>query len=395
MKKQIAYSIIAGLALSSAAMGETSDTPTAVSTVTPEDLSNTTNEDILKRLQALEENRKTSLSSWTSKVRMKGDVRYRFQYVEAEDEFGADLSTSKNIQRLRVRLGAYADVNDFTTAGVGIRTGNKANSGNVTLGDNFDGFDLSISLAYFAIAPVDAKYGTATFGKMKQTWFDASNLIWDSDVNPEGIAYAYDGKAGDTGIFGSLGYFRVQEESLTTDMNLGQGQLGVIQPIGKTKLTIGGSFYGYDNSQQFTDPVLPGNYAVDYSIAEAFATLSVKDVGPIPFKFYGNYVNNTATGNENTGYCIGIKFGDAKKGKWQASYNYRDLGLYAAPAYFTDSDFADGGTGVKGSSLKAKYNIAKNLACGATFIYSKRTPVRTLKMDQQFNTLMLDLMVSF
>ena len=133
----------------------------------------------------------------------------------------------------------------------------------------------------------------------------------------------------------------------------------------------------------------------DYRIAEGFAELGFKNVGPIPFKLYGNYVNNTATSEKNDGYCVGIKFADAKKGKWEAKYDYRDLGLYAAPAYFTDSDFADGGTGVKGHRIKAKYNFAKNLAGGLTYIYSLRTPDRSLDQNQQFNTLMLDLMVKF
>ena len=335
-------------------------------------------------------------SSWAGKVKVKADLRYRFQHAEAEDTSGSNLKTTKNIQRLRARLGIFADVNDFTTAGIGIRTGDKANSGNVTLGDHFDGFKMSISLAYFTISPDDAKYGSASFGKMKQPWKSATDLIWDADVNPEGIAYAYSGKAKNTGIIGSLGYFRVEEENTASDLSLGTAQLGVSQPIGeKTKLSGGGSFYGYDNATEFTDEVLPGNYMVDYRIGEAFAEFGVKDVGPIPFKLYGSYVNNTATSEKNDGYCVGIKFGDAKKGKWEAKYDYRDLGLYAAPAYFTDSDFADGGTGVKGHRIKAKYNFSKNLTGGLTYINSLRTPDRSLDQDQQFNTLMLDLMVKF
>jgi hypothetical protein len=349
-----------------------------------------------KRLEELEKSSGSGASAWAGKVKVKGDLRYRFQHAEAEDTSGNNLTTTKNIQRVRARLGIFAEVNDFTTAGVGIRTADKANSGNVTLGDHFDGFEMSISLAYFTIAPEDAKYGAASFGKMKQPWKSATDLIWDADVNPEGIAYAYSGKAKNTGIIGSLGYFRVVEEKAQSDLNLGTAQLGVAQPIGeKTKVSLGGSFYGYDNATQFTDPVLPGNYMVDYRIAEGFAEVGVKDVGPIPFKLYGSYVNNTATSDNNDGYCVGIKFGDAKKGKWEAKYDYRDLGLYAAPAYFTDSDFADGGTGVKGHRIKAKYNFAKNLAGGLTYINSLRTPDRSLDQDQQFNTLMLDLMVKF
>ncbi len=350
-----------------------------------------------KRLEELEKKpAPEKKADWTDHIKIKGDIRYRFQHVEAENKNGDDLSTTKNIQRIRVRLGAYADVNDFTTAGIGIRTGSKANSGNETLGSNFDGFDVSVSLAYFAIAPADAKYGTATFGKMKQVWHNATDLIWDSDVNPEGIAYDYNGQFGNSGLFGSVGYYRVQETSGTSDLNLGSAQFGYEQGMGKTKLTVGGSLYAYDNSTEFNDPQYTGNYLVDYRIAEVFAELGIKAIEALPIKLYGNVVNNTAISEQNEGYCIGIKFGDAKKGKWEAKYDWRDLEYFAAPGYFTDSDFADGGTGVRGHRIKAAYNIAKNLDFGLTYIYSQRTPDRTGTVyNQQFNTLMLDLMAKF
>jgi hypothetical protein len=398
MNRHIVYRMALGIAVIAVSSFAADEAPQALSTVSAEEIESTSvNADILERLEALESQAEAEAKSgWAGKVRVKGDVRYRFQHVAAEETDGSDLSTTKNIQRIRMRLGVAAEVNDFTTAGIGIRTGSKANSGNVTLGDNFDGFDVSVSLAYFTLAPSDAKYGSATFGKMKQPWKNSTDLIWDSDVNPEGIAYAYAGDYDAVNAFASAGYFRVEEENLTTDLNLASGQLGVALPLGeKVKLTAGGSAYVYENAPEFADPVLPGNYATDYTIVEGFAEAGIKDIGPVPFKLYGNYVNNTEADDENDGYCFGIKFGDAKKGKWEAKYDYRELGLYAAPAYFTDSDFADGGTGIEGHRIKGTYNFAKNLAGGLTYIYSQRTPARSLDQDQQFNTLMLDLMVKF
>ena len=278
MTKKIVYSIAMGLAISAASVFAAEEAGSAVSTVSADEIAGMpSNTDLLKRLEALESQAATQAKSgWEGKVRVKGDVRYRFQHVEAENTSGADLGTTKNIQRIRFRLGAEAEVNDFTTAGLEIRTGNKANSGNETLGDDFDGFDMSFSLGYFTIAPSDARYGSATFGKMKQPWKSVTDLIWDSDVNPEGIAYAYAGDYDSLNAFASAGYFRVEEENLTTDLNLGSGQLGVTQPLGeKVKLTIGGSVYAYSNTEDFADPVLPGNYTTDYTIVEGFAELGI------------------------------------------------------------------------------------------------------------------------
>ncbi|MDF7801099.1 putative porin [Pontiellaceae bacterium B1224] len=393
MNKKFIFGIAASLALSAAAFGASKDTPAAVSTITAEEISTPpTNEELLKRLEALEEKQKEeSQSGWAGKVRVKGDVRYRFQHVEAEDTAGNDLSTTKNIQRIRARLGVYADVNNFTKAAIGMRTGEKANSGNVTIGDGFDSKNFNLSLAYIAFDPEDAKYGTATIGKMKQQWQNTTDMIWDSDVNPEGFAYAYAGKMKNTGLFTSAGYYRVVETATSTDCSLGQIQGGVIQPIGdKLKGTFGVSYYGYDNAKAVA------LYPVGYKITELFFELGVKDVGPVGINFYGNVVSNSEVDTEDSGYCVGVKFSDANKGKWEAKYDYRDLGLYAAPGAFTDSDFADGGAGVKGSRIKGKYNFAKNLAAGLTYVYSERTPARTTTaFSQQFNSLMLDLMVSF
>lgn len=379
MNKKIAYTIAMAAVASATtvfAAEETAQADTA---------------DIIKRLEALEGANKKS--SWSEKVKIKGDLRYRFEVQKKDDD------TSKNRQRIRARLGAYAEVNDFTTAGIRIRTGKDANSGNQTIGSDFDGKGVYLDLAYITLTPEDAKYGAATLGKMKYPWKATTDMIWDSDVNPEGLAYSYSTKVEETGLFGSAGYFKVDDTSSTHDLNLAALQAGIAQPLGeKSKATIGGSYFDYDNVTHFTDPDTDpaANYMVGYRIAEGFAEVGFKDVMPVPFKVYGNYVNNTARGSNNEGFCTGIKFGDAKKGKWEAKIGYRDLDLYAAPAYYADSDYADGGTDIKGVRVKAKYNICKNLQAGLTFIAGEQK--NTNKADSSntdVDTLHLDLIAKF
>lgn len=342
-----------------------------------------------KRLDSLESAPATvavpAKASWADKITIKGDIRYRYEWQEKDND------TSKNRQRIRARIGAYAEVNDFTTAGIRFRTGKDANSGNQTIGDSFDSKDVYLDLAYFTMAPEDGKYGSATLGKMKYPWKVTTDMIWDSDVNPEGAAYNYSTKVDNTGLFTQAGYYKVEETSSTHDLNLGSFQIGATQPLSeKSKLTLGGSYFYYDNSEDFVDPDSGADYTTDYNIAELFGEVSFKDVLPVPFKLYGNVVNNTATGGQDNGYCGGIKFGDAKKGKWEAKVGYRRLEKYAAPAYFADSDFAGGGTDVKGVRFKAKYNIAKHLQGAVTYIAGNQ-----ISNDDDVNTLHLDLIASF
>jgi hypothetical protein len=392
MKKKIMYSIMVGIAVSTVstfAAEKAMDSAIPVSVVSAEDIESTGTTsvaDLLERIEALEVGAKKS--NWSGKVKIKGDLRYRFEVVKKDDD------TSKNRQRIRGRIGAYADVNDVTTAGIRIRTGESANSGNQTIGDHFDGKEIFFDLAYIAIAPEDAKYGTVTLGKMKYPWKVTTDLIWDGDVNPEGIAYAYSTKLDKTGLFGSAGYFKVEDSSSTHDLNLASGQLGISQPLGeKTKLTLGGSYFHYDNATDFVDPNTGANelnYAVDYHIAEGFAELGVKDLLPVPIKFFGNYVNNVDIGNKDEGYSAGIKFADAKKGKWEAKIEYRDIDENAAPSYIADSDFGGGGTDIKGARLKTKYNLFKNLQVGITYISGEKKG-----SDTDIDTLHLDLIAKF
>jgi len=351
--------------------------------------------ELSKRLAALEKGKEITEKEedWMDKISFKGDLRYRFQYVAAENTNGSDMETTKSIQRIRARFGLYADVNNFTTAGIEIRTG-EASSGNVTLGNHFDGFAVSISLAYFEIAPKEATYGKVIFGKMKPPWKQTSNLIWD--MNPEGIAHSYKKKIKNTTVISTLGYFRVEEKKMHSDLNLGFAQLGFIQPLRENvKLTIGGSIYSYNNAKNFNDPILPGNYAVEYRTLEGFGELEFKNVLPIKLKLYGSCVENTLAPSKHSGFCVGIKLGDAQKGKWEAKYDYRYLGLYATPAYFADSYIANGGTGIRGHRIKAKYNFFKHLSGGVTLMFAKRTAGRTRNKNQRVNTLILDLMVKF
>lgn len=285
--------------------------------------------------------------------------------------------------RYRARLGAYADVNDFTVAGVQIRTGGTANSGNQTIGDNWDGKSVFFDLAYLTLSPDDGKYGSVTLGKMKYPWTAVSDLIWDGDVNPEGIAYAYSTEIGKTTWFGSAGGFKVQDTSATHDLNLISAQTGITQPLSdQTKLTVGGSVFSYDNAEDFM--------GLDFKITEAFMEASFKDVLPVPLKVYGNYINNLFEDKDEQGACIGIKLGDAKKGKWETSFDVRRLESNAAPAVFADSDFVGGGTDVKGFRVKAAYNISSHLQLGLTGISGK-----TISNDTDVQTVLLDLIASF
>jgi len=63
----------------------------------------------------------------------------------------------------------------------------------------------------------------------------------------------------------------------------------------------------------------------------------------------------------------------------------------------TDSDFANGFTGSRGSKLKVSYDLDKNFALGATYFMatSDQTNANINKKDSDINTLQLDAEAKF
>jgi len=385
MNKKFTYAVIAGLATTLPIYAaEKMESAAPVATVSAEEIEQSaSNEDILSRLAALES--KTSKSDWTGNIKFKGDLRYRYEHR------GVDGDTDANRQRIRARIGAYATVNDFTTAGLRIRTGGDANSGNQTIGSDFDSKDIYLDLAYMSFLLNEGHCGSLTLGKMKYPWKVTTDMIWDSDVNPEGIAYNFDTAKNDCDLFGHAGYAKVQDTSASHDLNLISLQAGAMKPLNDSmKATAGASLFVYENATDFIDPDTGANYLVDYRIAELFAELSCKDLMAVPVKFYGNYVNNVEESDDSQGVAVGIKFADAKKGKWEAKVGLRRLEANAAPAYYADSDFAGGGTDIKGFRFKGAYNLAKHLQAGTTLIVGER-----ISTEENVTTLHLDLIASF
>jgi hypothetical protein len=370
MNRKFAYAIVLGIAVSTLpafAIDEVAELRSQLAAVT-------------KRLDELEN--KPALeakSSWADKVQIKGDLRYRYEYIEA-----SDIDSDKNRQRIRVRLGAYADVNEATKVGIRIRTNAGQNSGNQTIGDEWDAKETFFDLAYITVAPEGGKYGAATLGKMKYPWKVVTDMLWDSDINPEGIAYQHSAKLGEANLFGSTGYFKVDEESENSnDLDLIAFQGGWTQALCENaKLTLGGSYFHYEDKM--------AAFPVNYRVAEGFAELGIKKLLPVPVKFYGGYANNIEESNDDEGVIAGIKFADAKKGKWEIKVDYRDVDANTTPDYLVDSDFAGGGTDVEGARLKAKYNLFKNLQLGTTYISGEQKST-----EADVDTFHLDLVAKF
>ena len=351
--------------------------------------------------------------AWAAKIKIYGDFRFRYEYRDR------DWSSDSNSDRFRIRarVGLKARINEEFRFDVRCATaeffedggdtiGGDYVSGNKTLGDYWASKNAWIDRAYVAYTPNWNKDFKFLAGKMYNPFYlpGKSDMVWDHDLNPEGVAvqYGVDLPEADA-LFANAVAGVIQENGSDSDKRMIGGQVGLAHTFGdESKLTAGLGYFDYSNIKG-EEPIVGGafagnsndgtNYLYDYNIMELFGEYAMK-IGDMPFALVGDYAMNMASGvDEDTAWLIGCKVNNAKKpGTWQFAYNYRDVEKDAVFGAFTDSDFGDGGANVKGHKFSFAYAVAKNTTVGATYFCAEnlnRTP------DEDYERLQLDLKVKF
>lgn len=333
--------------------------------------------------------------SWVDRISFKGDLRLRYEGIDEDGE------ASRSRSRYRARLAMSADVHPDVTVVMEIASGaDDPVSRNVTLDGGFTTKDIGFDLAYVEWAAADGLkiYG----GKMGNPMYKAGGapMIWDGDLNPEGVAAKYS-----KGIFfGTLAGFSVEERSASDDSLLYAVQVGGKFDVGENaKLTAGVGYFGYTNTignEPFFDGRskgnsvdLNGNYVHDYKDTELFGQLDTR-VRNWPLSIYAQWVRNNEVSEEDTGYAVGAKIGSANsKGQKEFSWTYQDIEADAVIGTFNESDFGGGGTDLSGHILKGKYAVSKAIFLGATFFINEIDRFQGTEHD--YNRFQLDLEIKF
>ncbi|MBL7222989.1 MAG: putative porin [Candidatus Brocadiae bacterium] len=342
-------------------------------------------------------------ASWAEKVKFNGDFRYRHEWTDDEDK-----SRERARHRVRLRLGLEAHPTEDLDLYVRLVTGGDNPRGtNQTLDGAFSSKDLMLDRAYVDWHPASLQGVHLLAGKMAQPWRHpgSSQLIWDSDISPEGLAATSETPITETTrAFATVGSFWVDESSSDEDILLWACQVGVTHEIAEAaKFTLGGSYFHYHNLQGRTplfdpttgygnttqtvtktttldctaggDPVICTEesevYTQGYRLWEFFCVFETTAAG-LPMALYGDYVNNTAaTSGQDTGWLVGCTLGTAKApGTWQLDYNYRRVENDAVIGAFTESDFHGGRTGGEGHKVTAAYQVNKAAQVALTYFLS-------------------------
>ena len=351
--------------------------------------------------------------SWAQRTVISGDIRVRQERVQVEDQKPAEQTASR--QRYRARIAAVSQVTPTVEAGIRLASGNNndVRSTNQDMNNYFTKKDIWLDRAYINWHPDSTPGLKMIGGRMSQPWTKVaeSEVIWDNDVNPEGVAVQYSRKFGDTNVFGSGGAFTLKDNvtgfgpEFNNDLRMYYGQLGAnLFPGEDFKVTVGASVFHYYKDKLGVPTTTPnaglgltlnGNNSTEFQLYEGFSQVDILGL-PLPLSLYGQYVENpNANGpddGEDTAYMVGLltRF-------WEigVNYSYRDVERNAVVGAFTDSDFGGGFTASKGSKLQLSYNIAKNFQFLTTYFYTESDASNRTKPGAQTNTLQVDLVATF
>jgi polyhydroxyalkanoate synthesis regulator phasin len=426
-----------------------------------------------------------ALPDWVSGIQLFGDIRLREERYDQEmptvpsdcglgpdfcvldyqaiNEAGGiavndlssiyrNITTERVRTRVRLRAGLKAQVSDGITAVVRLATGNPGDpvSTNQTLGQYGSRFDIAVDQAYLrfdAGAHSELPWLTV-YGGRNPNPFVSTDLVWDADLNFDGVAGTWRLGFGGAGAepsyaFITAGAFPLQEIELSTDDKwLYAGQLGVDWSwADRARFKFAAAYYYFENITGIRNPVLDsrvfdytapkfmqkGNtlfdirndnntstylfaLATEYHLANATAMLEVP-MGSYKLFVTGDYVRNlgydenqvlaiaavdrTTDGRErSTGYQGEIGFGTARtgsRGDWRAYVAYKHLERDAVVDAFTDSDFNLGGTDAKGYVLRADWWFRNRAALSLRYISTKSIDAVPVNVD----TAMLDINGSF
>ncbi len=350
---------------------------------------------------------------WHEKLKIKGDFRHRHELIQVEDK------EDNNRWRIRARLRAEAEISEAWSAAIGLASGSDDPvSTNQTLTDGFATKGFSLDLAYFDFHPKAIAGLAVVGGKMKLPFetADKTELLWDGDLNPEGLALRFGRSLGAKAkMFLNGGLFYVRDSDPDDESYFAGVQAGFnVKVSDDVKITVGGGYYDYSGAQNMPFFYKPdknyGNskkvigstasgdvygYALDYDEFEALGVVDVALSDKAGLKLYGNYVTNVAADSLGAGWLFGGALSSGKdRGSVKIYANYRQLEADAVVGAFTDSDFIGGGTNGKGIELGAAYGVAKNVSLDLTYFVNTKG-IKDADDEIDYKRLQADLQLKF
>ena len=347
------------------------------------------------------------MPSWVTSYRLSGDFRGRFEKFTTDSP-----SSDRDRMRYRLRAGLTVQLKDNMEAGFRIASGDPVGgfptqsgntaSANTTFQDNFSRKFLYLDTAYGKWTPIHNEdwMVATTIGKMDNP-FRISNIVFDYDLDPEGVALqsSYQLNAKNSLSFNAAGFIMDEETTSSHDPAMyGAQLLWDTKWTPKLESSLGVSAFDIVNRSQLTTANVPyynqgntrtalGVLVNNYNPIIGSASLTYKMAsfpfykGEFPITIAGDYMKNPGASTQNTGYRAGVTLGKAGvKHNWSLQYRYQELQAdawydamedddnvafyYNAPSGGKTGYF--GGTNVKGHMIILTYAFTDSLSFAFT-----------------------------
>lgn len=339
-------------------------------------------------------------ANWTDKVKIGGDLRYRYESIDDDTKEGA-----RTRHRIRARLGIKGKVNDNVTVGFKFATAGTGApySNNQTLENGAVARGFNVNQAYFKWHPQGSESLSIYGGKFKNPFYVPvkSELIFDGDIRPEGIAAKYNNGL----MFFNAGFLPMEHvkpgskgSTAEDNISLTGVQAGIKTKMSGMKFAAGIALYNLDlqGKKSFTDSGgFTGNsnngtvFTYGYAMQNIFVELGTK-IGDQKVTFFADLVTNSDADAEDKGSSYGFKIGKVKKpGSMDFRYLYKEVEKDAVVGFMTDSDFRGDSTDGKGHEINFGYGIEKGWKFGLTYFINDKgitngTDYNRLQADLKF-----------
>ncbi len=301
----------------------------------------------------------TANLAWAEKVKLKGDVRTRYEYMDEDD------STSRTRGRFRYRLGVIAQPLARWEVGAGLTSGgDDQRSNNQSFDETFSTKDIRLNYAYMqhdfgnGLKAIAGKYPYASY------LYVPTDVMWDTDINPEGMSLNYTGGNGWGTWFANGGVWVLEEVGGSgDDPYMGYGQVGQMWGAGGWTGTLAAAVYGFGDVNEVADFTKSEGTNTDSNLSSFNLNGELGHaLGGGNAKVIGEYIRNFDTDSqEDTAWALGAKYAI---GKWGVKYLYADVDANAVPDFLPDSDRLDGLTDIYGHELEVTYALFEKVVLG-------------------------------
>lgn len=321
-------------------------------------------------------------NQWIDNVVLNGDLRYRLESIDQEYE------VPRHRNQFRARINFETSVSSDLNVIIGFGSGSDGDpvSNDQTLGAGFSSKPIWLDLAYLDYYPINGI--TFYAGKMNNPFKSVGDteLIWDSDFNPEGFAIIFEPKIDNVRPFIREAFFWIEERKDDEDSFVIGSEFG-LKVFKNSFYVLGGGRYihfeyvkdhqvlwdsrnGFGNSvREDSDRELYYLYA--YRLLGEFAEIG-GNVGGIKLSLFAEYVNNTYVNTDNKAWLVGVALGECKEAlDFCYRYTYRKTDKDAVVGIFSDSDFSDGMTNSKGHEFNFGSNLSNSIKTELAYFNSE------------------------